>query len=66
MSDLRECITNGITKVNIFTDMYVAGKASMTELTGDYHEIRAKRVKAMRKIVMDKIMLFGSNGKIID
>lgn len=66
MSDLRECITNGITKVNIFTDLYVAGKEAMTKLTGDYHDIRANRVQAMREIVKDKIMLFGSNGRVVD
>jgi fructose-bisphosphate aldolase class II len=61
--ELNDCIANGITKVNIFTDMYVAGKAAMADQSGDYHEIRARRVAAIQKVVMDKIMLFGSNGK---
>ena len=61
--ELSDCIANGITKVNIFTDMYVAGKAAMSDLSGDYHDIRARRVQAIQNVVMDKIMLFGSNGR---
>ena len=65
-ADLKDCITNGITKVNIFTDMYVAGKEAMIDLSGDYHEIRAKRVQAIREVIMNKIILFGSNGRAVD
>ena len=61
--DLRNCIERGITKINIFTDLYVAGKAAMDDLSGDYHDIRARRVAAIRNVVMDKIRLFGSDGK---
>ncbi len=62
-AELGDCIANGITKVNIFTDLYVAGKAAMADLTGDYHDIRARRVQAIQNVVMDKIILFGSNGR---
>ena len=62
-AELGDCIANGITKVNIFTDMYVAGKAAMADQSGDYHDVRARRVQAIQKVVMDKIMLFGSDGK---
>lgn len=62
-AELGDCIANGITKVNIFTDMYVAGKAAMADQSGDYHDVRARRVQAIQKVVMDKIMLFGSAGK---
>lgn len=62
-TELSDCIANGITKVNIFTDMYVAGKAAMSDLSGDYHDIRARRVQAIQNVVMEKIMLFGSNGR---
>ena len=51
--DLRSCIERGITKINIFTDLYVAGKAAMTDLSGDYHDIRARRVAAIRAVVME-------------
>lgn len=61
--DLRSCIARGITKINIFTDLYVAGKTAMEDLSGDYHDIRARRVDAIRNVVMDKIRLFGSEGK---
>ena len=61
--DFKNCIENGITKVNIFTDLYVAGKKAMIECTGDYHETRVEKFKAIKQVVMDKIMLFGSNGK---
>lgn len=61
--ELADCIANGITKVNIFTDMYVAGKAAMADLSGDYHDIRARRVQAIQNVVMDKIRLFGSAGR---
>ena len=61
--DLQSCIENGITKVNIFTDMCVAGRNAIVECKGDYHDIRAKKVEAIKQVVMDKIMLFGSNGK---
>lgn len=63
IEELGDCIANGITKINIFTDLYVAGKAAMADLSGDYHDIRARRVQAIQNVVMDKIMLFGSNGR---
>ena len=62
-AELGDCIANGIVKINIFTDMYVAGKAAMADQSGDYHDIRARRVQAIRNVVMDKIRLFGSNGR---
>ena len=61
--DFKSCIENGITKVNIFTDLYVAGKKAMIECTGDYHDTRDEKVKAIKEVVKNKIMLFGSNGK---
>lgn len=61
--DFRDCIENGIAKVNIFTDMCVAGRKAIADCDGDYHEIRRQKVKAIKEIVMDKMLLFGSNGK---
>ena len=63
IADLQACIANGITKVNIFTDLYIAGKAAMTDQTGDYHEIRTRKVQAIKQVVKEKIILFGSNGR---
>ncbi len=63
VSDLKSCITNGIAKVNIFTDIYVGALCAMKELKDDYHEMRGQKVKKIREIVCEKIMLFGSDGK---
>ena len=65
--DFRNTIKNGIAKVNIFTDLCVAGEnAGNGELSGfnGYLALRAARVAAMKKAVMDKMMLFGSNGRV--
>jgi len=64
--DFKNTIKNGITKVNIFTDLCVAGEnAANGTLSGfnGYLALRAARVAAMKKAVMDKMMLFGSNGR---
>ncbi len=61
--DFKSCIENGITKVNIFTDLYVAGKKAMIECSGDYHDTRDEKVNAIKEVVKNKIVLFGSNGK---
>ena len=68
--DFRNTIKYGIAKVNIFTDLCVAGEISMHNDAGlgtrgmmGYLEARNLKVKAMRDVVMNKIMLFGSNGK---
>lgn len=61
--DFKGCIENGIAKVNIFTDLCVAGRAAMVNCKGDYHEIRAQKVKAIKETIMNKMLLFGSNGK---
>ncbi|MBE6926546.1 MAG: class II fructose-bisphosphate aldolase [Ruminococcaceae bacterium] len=62
-ADLQSCIKNGITKVNIFTDLYVAGKTAMADQSGDYHMIRIRKVQAIKEVVKEKILLFGSNGR---
>lgn len=61
--DFKNCIENGITKVNIFTDLYVAGKKAMVNTAGDYHDTRVEKVKTIKDVVMNKIMLFGSDHK---
>lgn len=62
-NDFKNCINGGITKINICTDIYVAGKNAIMNASGDYHEIRARKVQAIKETIMNKIMLFGSNGK---
>jgi fructose-bisphosphate aldolase class II len=67
--DFRNTIKNGIAKVNIFTDLCVAGERAVANNIGDksgfneYLSLRAIKVEAMKKAVMNKMMLFGSNGR---
>lgn len=61
--DFKNCIQNGIAKINICTDLYIAAKKAMDEAKGDYHAIRPEKVKAIKQAVIEKIMLFGSNGR---
>lgn len=62
-NDFKNAIHSGIAKVNIFTDICVAGENAMKNGSGAYLDIRAEKVKAMKHAVIDKILLFGSNGK---
>ncbi len=62
-SDFKNSINGGIAKINIFTDICVAGKNAMIGCEGEYHEIRAKKIQAMKETIMNKMMLFGSNGR---
>lgn len=71
--DFRRTIADGIAKVNIHTDMCLAGCRAMAETlaaladrpfrTFDYLETRNARVAAMKAVVAGKIALFGSTGK---
>jgi fructose-bisphosphate aldolase class II len=68
--DFRNTIKNGIAKVNIFTDLCVAGEEAVVNNLGDksgfngYLTMRRNRVDAMKKAVKEKMMLFGSNGRV--
>ena len=65
-SDFRNVVRDGIAKVNIFTDLCLAGARAMKrgpESGLDYLEIRKTRVEEIKKAVMKKIHLFGSAGK---
>ena len=42
--DFKNCINNGIAKINICTDMYIAGKKALDEFEGDYHSARGEKV----------------------
>lgn len=64
--DFKNSIKNGIAKVNIFTDMELAGVRAMQEGIAaglDYLEIRNRKVEAIRETVKEKIRIFGSVNK---
>lgn len=64
--DFRTTIREGIAKVNIFTDMCLAGKAGMKageEKGLDYLETRNLKVAYIKEAVKTKIKLFGSENK---
>ncbi len=62
--DFRNTIRNGIAKVNIFTDLCLAGENAMRENIGKgYLYIRNQKVEAIREAVKKKIMLFGADGR---
>lgn len=64
--DFRNCIAAGIAKVNIHTDMCVAGVKALQESIAagkDYLHVRNDKVDAIRKTICNKISLFGSAGK---
>ena len=62
--DFRNTVQNGIAKINIFTDLCVAGCNAMKEhLAEDYLSIRNAKVEAVRNAVMKKMRLFGSEGR---
>ena len=64
--DFRNTIRAGIAKVNIFTDLCLAGDAGMRSGLSDgvgYLETRNRKVAAIREVVKNKIDLFGCAGK---
>ena len=68
--DFRNTIKNGISKVNIFTDLCIAAELTMRDNASNgtsgmygYLEMRNKRVEAMKEVVREKILLFGSANK---
>ncbi len=65
--DFRTSIDCGISKVNIFTDMCLAGMRSMRESANAgvaYLDARNAKVNAICEEVKKKMMLFGSNGRV--
>jgi fructose-bisphosphate aldolase class II len=64
--DFRNTIRDGIAKVNIFTDLCLAGQKAMKESAEQnipYLETRRMRVEAICEAVKKKIRLFGSENK---
>lgn len=71
--DFRKAIARGIAKLNIHTDMVVAGMRAMREqcaahdpakpATWDYLDTRKAKVAAIRAVIENKMRLFGSVGR---
>lgn len=64
--DFKNTIRSGIAKVNIFTDLCLAGNEGMKqglEKGLDYLEIRNLKVKYIKEAVKEKIRLFGCENK---
>lgn len=64
--DFKNCIRNGISKVNIFTDLCLAGVEAMKygiENSMEYLQIRNEKVRFIRENIKAKIRLFGSENK---
>lgn len=64
--DFTNAIKNGIAKVNIFTDLCLAGKNAMIQGINndiDYLELRNLKVEEIKESVKNKIRLFGSENK---
>ncbi len=64
--DFRNVVRDGIAKVNIFTDLCLAGKCGMKEGEErglDYLETRNLKVEKIKEAVKNKIRLFGSANK---
>ena len=64
--DFRTSIAKGIAKVNIFTDLCLAGNRAMTRGLAEgkaYLDIRNMKVEEMKRAVVEKMKLFGCVGK---
>lgn len=63
--DFRNVIKYGIAKVNIFTDLCLAGVAAMRDGIEDaYLDIRNRKVEYIKRAVLKKMELFGSVGRV--
>ena len=64
--DFRNTIREGIAKVNIFTDLCLAGEAAMRRAVSEnlnYLEARNLTVSAVKAAVKEKLLLFGSQNR---
>lgn len=64
--DFRNTIKEGIAKVNIFTDLCVAGENAVKQAIAEnkgYLEMRNMKVTAIKEAVKTKMRLFGSENK---
>lgn len=63
--DFRNVIAGGMSKINIFTDLCLAGSQAMADGISsgmDYLNIRNAKVNAIRQVIKNKIQLFRSVG----
>lgn len=65
--DIRRCCREGITKINIHTDMLLEAiatlKADLAAGEKSYHVMSAHHAAAVKKVALEKMRLFGSEGK---
>ncbi len=64
--DFRNCAAKGMAKINIFTDLCLAGDAGMKEGLEKgigYLETRNLKVQHIKEAVRKKILVFGSANK---
>ena len=65
--DIRRCCREGITKINIHTDMLLEAiavlKADLDAGEKSYHTMSAHHTAAVRRVALAKMRLFGSEGK---
>lgn len=64
--DFRSSVAGGIAKVNIHTDLCIAGTEAMKKAIAEgksYLDIRNLKVAAIKQAVMEKMRLFGSAGR---
>ena len=65
-NDFTSCVRDGISKVNIFTDLCLAGCRAMQaglDAGEDYLTIRNRKRDEIRREVITKMRLFGCSGK---
>ena len=67
-TDFKTAVKEGVAKVNIFTDIDKAGKrgivAGLAAGEKSMMGLIPYEIDAMKEVVRDKILLFGSNGKV--
>lgn len=68
-ADLKEAIRDGITKINIYTEMGAAAVACVKDIVTnqkaeiDYPWLLSQARQAVKKVVKEKIQIIGSSGK---
>ena len=69
-NDIKKAIKLGVNKININTELRIAYSDELEETIKEHpdevkpYKILAPAVEAMKKVVEEKIDLFGSSGKI--
>ena len=62
--DFRNTISSGIVKVNVYTDIILAGKRALAEHPeASYPDSICHAREAMKEATLQKLRLFGSAGK---